>query len=133
MKRRQFTQVFTLLSGGLALPALATVPPALRTFGAGPGTEYLSRDFFEARLGQAFQLPGEGSRTLVLKGIENCGEHCRDQFRAVFEASAGKWLNEGIYRLERGFIERFDLFLTESVRENANQQLIAIINRQNHV
>ena len=36
-------------------------------------------------------------------------------------------------RLKRGFIERFDLFLTESVRENANQQLIAIINRQNHV
>ena len=133
MKRRQFTQFITLLSGGLALPALASVSPALSALGTDRGAQYLSRDFFEARLGQVFQLVGEKPRRLILKGIENCGEHCRDQFRVVFEATAGNRLDEGIYSLERGFIDRFDLFLTESVQGHAHQHLVAIINHQDFV
>lgn len=133
MKRRQFTQVLSLLSGGLALPALATGPSAFRILATHPGVETFSRDFFEARLGQAFQLAGEEPRTLVLKGIENsCGKHCREQFRAVFEANPGDRLDEGIFRLERGFSDRFDLYLTESAQGSVHQQFVAIINRQTH-
>lgn len=133
MKRRQFTQTLTLLSGGLALPALASGSSALRVLGADPGIEPLSRDFFEARIGQAFQLAGEHARMLVLKGIENsCGELCREQFRVVFEASPGNHLHEGIFRLERGYSDRFDLYLTESEQGNIHQQLVATINRQTH-
>jgi hypothetical protein len=133
MKRRHFTQFITLLSGGLALPALAASPSAFKMLDKNPGVAYLSRDFFEVRIGQKFKLAGEECRTLFLKSIENsCGEHCREQFRAVFEASPGNRLDEGIFRLERGFNDRFDLFLTKSTRGNGHQQLVAIINRQTH-
>lgn len=133
MKRRQFTQFFALLGSSLALPAFARNRPVLNMLHAGSDAKLMSRNFFDTRLGQTFQIAGDKSRTLVLMRTENaCGEHCREQFHATFEVIPGKPLKDGIFRLEGEYFDRFDLYLTESTH-GGQQQLIATINRQNHV
>lgn len=134
MKRRQFTQFFTLLGSSLTLPAFARDRSVLNMLTADSNAEPLSRSYFEASLGQTFHIAGGETRTLVLKSTEDaCGEHCCEQFHATFEVSPGKRLNDGIFRLGRGHFDHFDLFLTESVDGNGRQRLIATINRQTHI
>lgn len=134
MKRRQFTQFFALLGSSLALPAFARNHPVLNMLRADSDTKHLSRNFFETRVGQTFQIAGEENHTLVLKRTENaCGEHCREQFHATFEVSSGERLNDGIFELESEYFDRFELFLTESTQGSGQQHLIATINRQTPV
>ncbi len=131
MKRRQFAQSIALLAAGAALPAIAGIPSTLKCLQTGANLPHLSRDFFEARLGKVFQLTEDNSRSLLLKGVVNaCGPDCREQFFAVFEASPGSPLEEGIYRLEHEHTGRFDLFLTESTQDSRRLRFVAIINHQ---
>lgn len=131
MKRRQFTQSFVVLAGGAALPAIAAVPSALSFLCSDLVQTNLCRDFFEARLGKKFRLLDSGSRTLVLRSVENaCGNVSREQFHVVFEASPGSNLPEGIYQLERPRAGRFDLHLSESDQGRNLQNLVAIFNLQ---
>jgi hypothetical protein len=131
MKRRQFTQTIALMACGAALPAYAGIPSALDLMRIHAAPKDLSRDFFEARIGNVFQLRHPGSRTLLLKGVEDaCGPAEREQFHAVFELSPGTRLEEGIFQLERERIGWIDLFLTESDQSRTRQQFVAIINLQ---
>lgn len=131
MKRRQFTKTIVLLAGGVALPAYAGIPSALNLTRIDAAPKDLSRDFFEARVGKVFQLPRQEPHALLLKGVNDaCGAACREQFHAVFEASPGTRLQEGIFQLEREGAGRFDLFLTESAQGSKRQQFVAIINLQ---
>jgi len=134
MKRRQFTQIFTLLGGSLALPVLAGGRSILSVLNTGPESAQLSRSFFEARLGQTFHVKGEEAGTLVLKRIEDaCGAHCREQFHAIFETLSGNHLKDGIFHLGCDQHDHFDLFLSESIHGEGQQRLVATINRQSPV
>ena len=130
MKRRQMTQFIALLAGGAAVSALAPVQAALRPArGSGSG-EYLSRDFFEAQLGREFELEN-GARKLRLKAVESaCCHQSREQFHAIFEASPGAPLDEGVYVLERNSGHRMGLFMTVGDAGTTPQRLVATINLQ---
>jgi len=130
MKRRQFTQIFTLLGGSLTLPVLASGRSILSVLNPGPESVQLSRNFFEARLGKTFHVAGQAS-TLVLRRIEDaCGTHCREQFHAIFETRSGNRLKDGTFHLGCNQHDRFDLFLSESVQGEGQQRLVATINHQ---
>jgi hypothetical protein len=131
MKRRQFAQSMTLLAAGVALPAIASIPSVLCHKSSDTVQADLCREYFETRVGMVFQQRDSQSRTFVLKGVENaCGNASRDQFLAIFEASPGARLQEGIYQLESPRAGRLDLYLTESDQSKTRQQFVAIFNLQ---
>ena len=120
-----------MLAAGAALPAIAGVPSVLSFVCSDVVQKNLCRDFFEARVGKKFRLLDSGSRSLVLRSVENaCGNISREQFHAVFDASPGSLLQEGIYQLERPRFGHFDLYLTESDQSRKLQSLVAIFNLQ---
>ena len=129
MRRRQFTQFIALLTGGVAASAYAGIPAPRRLLQTGAAREDFSRDMFSRRIGGTFRLRDQGSRHLVLKGIEEaaCDRHC-DQFCLVFELSPGSRLEEGIHSLECGDGSRMDLYLIPSARGAAQQQLVSFFN-----
>jgi hypothetical protein len=130
MKRRQMTQFLALLAGGAAMSSFAGVPAVGRTLKSAMGPAYLTREFFEAQLGREFELEN-GTRKLRLEAVESaCCHHSAEQFHAVFEASPGAPLEEGIYVLERHSREQMGLFMTVSDAGASPQRLVATINLQ---
>jgi hypothetical protein len=131
MKRRQMTQFLALLAGGVAVSSFAAVPALGGTLRRAMSPAYLTREFFETQLGREFSLEGERARKLKLKSVESaCCHHSREQFHAVFEASPGEPLEEGIYVLERDNRPRMGLFMTVSDAGTSAQRLVATINLQ---
>lgn len=120
MKRREFANLIALMAGSMALPVAA-----------GTGPQALSREFFEALVGNHFPLSGTKARSLILKKIEDaCGSASPEQFHAVFEASEGVQLQDGTYQLECERNGRFDLYLAGSEPTGNRQRLVATVNRQ---
>jgi hypothetical protein len=125
------TQFLALLAGGVAASSFAGVPVVGRSLRATTGPAYLSRAFFEAQLGREFFVGGNGARKLKLKKVESaCCHHSREQFHAIFEASPGAPLKEGIYVLERDSRARMGLFMTAGGAGTSPQRLVATINLQ---
>ena len=131
MKRRQMTQFLALLAGGAAVSSFAAVPAVGRTLRGAMKPAYLTREFFETQLGKEFEPEGDGARKLKLMSVESaCCHHSREQFHAVFEASPGAPLEEGIYVLERKSRPRMGLFMTVGGAGTSPQRLVATINLQ---
>ena len=106
------------------------VPAVGRTLKSAMGPAYLTREFFEAQLGREFELEN-GARKLRLKAVESaCCHHSREQFHAIFEASPGAPLDEGVYVLERNSGHRMGLFMTVGDAGTTPQRLVATINLQ---
>jgi len=124
------TQFLALLAGGVAVSSFAAVPAVGRTLKNAMGPACLTREFFEAQLGREFELEN-GARRLRLEAVESaCCHHSAEQFHAVFEASPGAPLEDGIYVLERNSHPRVGLFMTVSEAGTSPQRLVATINLQ---
>ena len=131
MKRRQMTQFLALLAGGAALPALASAPVLCGSPAGESAAQNLSRDHFEAQLGQTFRIGGRSARTLRLRAIQSaCCHHRAEQFHALFEAGPGAPLKEGIYVLQGRDRPLMELFMTVSDQGRSGQRLVATINLQ---
>ena len=131
MKRRQFTTsiaALACLSASPGLPALIALSGSNKH---GPGRSPVSRQRFEARLGQRFTATGGAETRLRLSAVNSAiMEHEQEQFHVLFNAPVGQTLPEGIYSLETNGKPEFSLHLIPGDLIDGRQQMLATVNLQ---
>lgn len=133
MKRRQFTTsmaALACLSASSSLPALVAFSGST-TRETGEGL--LSRQRFEARLGQRFTGTGSAETRLRLDAVDSAvSGYEKQQFHVSFSAPAGQTLPEGIYYLESNGKPQFALHMIPGEITAGRQRMIATVNLQRH-
>ena len=132
MKRRQFTTAVASLATLSALygqTAFAALDLAPKT---GAADQLMSRDRFEALVGQQFTIRDNAvDTTLRLYQVKSAIRgHDKEQFNVLFDAAEGQVLPEGIYFLGLKGKAEFELHLLPGETIAGRQQMIAAINLQ---